>query len=88
MVSLEGARLGRRLGPLDLRVGPGTMAVIGPNGAGKTTLLRAMFGLDRLHAGTRRCADDRALGLVFQQPVLLRRSVRANLAYPLRLAGR
>ncbi|MGB3408534.1 MAG: ATP-binding cassette domain-containing protein [Jannaschia sp.] len=87
MVRLESAGVHRRLGPLDVTIGVGTTVILGPNGAGKTTLLRALFGLDRLTAGTRTCADDRALGFVFQQPVLLRRTTRENLAYPLRCAA-
>lgn len=87
MVRLEAAQVRRRLGPIDLKIGDGTTVVLGPNGAGKTTLLRALFGLDRLGPGQRLCDDNRALGFVFQHPVLLRRSVRDNLAYPLRIAG-
>ena len=81
------------LGPVDLTLeGAGTTAVIGPNGAGKTTLLRLVHGLARPHAGRVRWAvpADAARArqaLVFQTPVLLRRSVCANIAYPLRLAG-
>ncbi|WP_371153353.1 ATP-binding cassette domain-containing protein [Jannaschia sp. 2305UL9-9] len=87
MVRLEGASVRKRVGPLNLDIGAGTTVVLGPNGAGKTTLLRAIFGLDRLSTGRRHSADDRALGFVFQQPVLLRRSVRDNLAFPLGLRG-
>lgn len=87
MVRLEGAQFRRRLGPIDLEVGVGTTVILGPNGAGKTTLLRAIFGLDRLSGGRRICDDDSALGFVFQQPVLLRRTVRENLSYPLKLRG-
>jgi tungstate transport system ATP-binding protein len=81
------------LGPLDLRLDGGLVAVIGPNGAGKTTLLRALHGLERLSAGSIDwavpAAQARAAhGFVFQSPVVLRRSVSANLAYPLRLHGR
>ena len=46
-------RLGTfRLGPLDMKVGDGEVAVVfGPNGAGKTTLLRTIVGYYRLTAG-------------------------------------
>ena len=79
------------LGPLDLTVaGRGITVVIGPNGSGKTTLLRALHGLDRPREGTVRWAVPveearRRQAFVFQSPVLLRRSVRENIAYPLRL---
>lgn len=66
--------------------------IIGPNGAGKSVLLRLLHGLltptegEVAWAG---CRDDaaRRQAMVFQRPVLLRRSARANILYPLRLAG-
>lgn len=70
----------------------GVTALIGPNGAGKTTLMRALHGVQRLSGGTldwavpARAAQN-AQGFVFQHPVMLRRSVIENLAYPLRLHG-
>ncbi|WP_116132731.1 ATP-binding cassette domain-containing protein [Tropicimonas sp. IMCC34043] len=94
---LEGAevcRKGKRLlGPVDLTLSPrGFTAVMGPNGAGKTTLLRLMHGLERPSAG--RIAwlvpeqkARAAQAFVFQTPVVLRRSVLDNVAYPLRLHG-
>lgn len=46
----------RVLGPIDLRVDPGVLAVIGgANGAGKTTLLRVAAGLLAPTDGTRTC---------------------------------
>lgn len=93
---LEGAgvRRGGRLliGPLDLRLeGTGVTAVIGPNGSGKSMLLRLMHGLERPTGRVDWAlpeAQARARqALVAQRPIVLRRSVRANLAFPLRLAG-
>ncbi|WP_342078878.1 ATP-binding cassette domain-containing protein [Yoonia sp. SS1-5] len=81
------------VGPVDLTLGPaGLTIVLGPNGSGKTTLLRALHGLERLSAGTVSwqmpapdCQTRQAF--VFQRPVMMRRSVQDNLAYPLTLAG-
>lgn len=81
------------LGPVDLDWdGQGACVVIGPNGSGKTTLLRVLHGLARLHAGRIdwACARETARAaqaFVFQRPVLLRRSVQGNIAYPLHLRG-
>lgn len=45
------------LGPVDLRLDAGVLAVVnGPNGAGKTTLLRVAAGLLAPSGGTRVCA--------------------------------
>ena len=85
-------RRGKRLvGPVDLTLdGQGTCVVIGPNGAGKTTLLRLLHGIARLGEGsiTWACGTEAAQdaqAFVFQRPVMLRRSVAENLAYPLTL---
>ncbi len=80
------------LGPIDLRLErTGLTVVLGPNGAGKTTFLKALHGIERLNAGTLtwNLTDAEARqqqAFVFQSPILLRRSVAANLAYPLSLA--
>ena len=82
-------RQGRRvIGPVDLTVEPGgALMVIGPNGSGKTTLLRVMHGIERLSTGRVRWSEDAPdrHAFVFQSPIVLRRSVAENLAYPLRL---
>lgn len=82
-------RQGRRvIGPVDLVLDPaGTTIVMGPNGSGKTTLLRVMHGIERLTSGTVTWAGDAPAhrAFVFQSPIVLRRSVFENLAYPLRL---
>ncbi len=83
------------LAGVDLAVAPGgPLLVIGPNGAGKSVLLRLLHGLLRPTAGCVRWADtpppppgQRRDTMVFQRPVMLRRSALANAAYPLRLAG-
>ncbi|MEX0287192.1 MAG: ATP-binding cassette domain-containing protein [Paracoccaceae bacterium] len=81
------------VGPVDLNLdGQGTCVVIGPNGAGKTTLLRLLHGIARLHAGQITWACDTAAArtaqaFVFQRPVMLRRSVGDNIAYPIRMRG-
>jgi tungstate transport system ATP-binding protein len=62
--------------------------VIGPNGAGKSALLRLLHGLLAPTAGRVTWAGTtQRQAMVFQRPVLLRRSVLANAAYPLTLAG-
>lgn len=80
-----------RLAEVDLTIAAGAPTlVIGPNGAGKSVLLRLLHGLLRPTAGhVAWAAPDaaRRQAMVFQRPVLLRRSVLANAAYPLRLAG-
>jgi tungstate transport system ATP-binding protein len=72
--------------------GPRTV-VLGPNGAGKSVLLRLCHGLLAPTAGAVRWSSPdrvrapRRQAMVFQRPVLLRRSVFANLAFALRIAG-
>ncbi|MEE9315041.1 MAG: ATP-binding cassette domain-containing protein [Rhizobiaceae bacterium] len=68
--------------------GSGITVIMGPNGAGKTTLLRAMHGLERIISGkiTWNLKQSEARGqqaFVFQTPIILRRSVLNNIAYPL-----
>lgn len=88
------ARRGKVLvGPVDLTLdGAGATVVIGPNGSGKTSLLRLLHGTARLTGGTIRwaCDTDAARhhqAFVFQRPVMLRRSVLDNIAYPLLVRG-
>ena len=87
-------RRGKTLaGPVDLTLeGTGTTVVIGPNGAGKTSLLRMLHGIARLSDGRIDWSCDlaearRRQAFVFQRPIMLRRSVLGNVAYPLRIAG-
>ena len=80
-------------GPIDAVIeGKGTTVVIGPNGAGKTSLLRMLHGIARLSAGRidwvcSLAEARRRQAFVFQRPVMLRRSVRDNVAYAVRLTG-
>ncbi|HYQ90611.1 MAG TPA: ATP-binding cassette domain-containing protein [Candidatus Competibacteraceae bacterium] len=69
------------------------LVVLGPNGAGKSLLLRLCDGLLTPTSGTldwngRSPAQARPYrAMVFQRPVLLRRSAAANIAYALGARG-
>jgi tungstate transport system ATP-binding protein len=79
---------------INLTFAPGPPSVIiGPNGAGKTTLLHVAMGLIRLSSGQitwggRELQSSRRRAIVFQRPVMLRRSTEANLRYALRTSSR
>lgn len=80
----------------ELRAGERTV-ILGPNGAGKSLVLRLCHGLLEPCAGRIQWAEScpaparrqgrKAHAMVFQRPVLLRRSVVANLKHALCLAG-
>mgnify|MGYP002780602083 CR=1 FL=1 len=73
---------------LHITHGPPTV-IIGPNGAGKSVLLRLLHGLLTPTAGRvawARPDAQRQQAMVFQRPVMLRRTALANATYPLKLA--
>lgn len=74
------------LGPCSFTLdGIGPTLVMGPNGAGKSLLLRLAHGLLLPTEGRITWSSDRPprQAMVFQQPVLLRRSAVANLIHAL-----
>src|SRR5215470_17603858 len=75
---------------LAIEAGPPTL-LIGPNGAGKTTLIKLAMGLLTPSAGRVLPAQSAACprsAIVFQKPVMLRRSVLNNVMFALTAAGR
>ena len=93
-LSLE-ARGQRLIDSVDLKVqDPGISVIMGPNGSGKSLLLRLMHGLIEptegaiLWAGTPMNGQiRRRQAMVFQKPVLLRRTAAANITHALSLRG-
>ncbi len=80
-----------------IEAGPRTI-ILGPNGAGKSVLMRLCHGLLQPTAGRivwhgaingAKSGDvRRRQAMVFQRPVMLRRSALANVMYGLKLAGK
>lgn len=97
---IYGTRTVLRIPSLTIQQGE-ILTLIGPSGAGKSTLLRllalleppargnlsAQFDGQPVTYANASIADRRRVAMVFQRPVLLSRSVRANVAYGLQLRG-
>jgi len=81
------------LDKITLKVSAGAPTIlVGPNGSGKTTLIRAAMGLiqpsrGRVTWGGRSDVPPERRAIVFQRPVMLRRSAAGNLIYALAAAG-
>jgi tungstate transport system ATP-binding protein len=77
---------------LEIEAGQSTI-ILGANGAGKSVLMRLMHGLLEPTSGRVEWSAQEARGaprkqaMVFQRPVMLRRSARANVAYALKMGG-
>lgn len=77
---------------LEIEAGPSTI-ILGANGAGKSVLMRLMHGLLVPSAGSvewnaaEHPGAPRKQAMVFQRPVMLRRSAQANVAYAVKVAG-
>jgi tungstate transport system ATP-binding protein len=75
-----------------IEAGPRTI-ILGPNGAGKSVLMRLCHGLltpaggEVIWHGARGGDPRRRQAMVFQRPVMLRRSALSNVIYGLKLAG-
>ncbi len=90
--AVDGKRL---IDGLDLTIAAGApTAVMGANGAGKSLMLRLIMGLIQPTAGSiawgggmRPSSARRRVAMVFQRPVLLRRSVAGNLGHALKASG-
>ena len=73
----------------EIQAGPSTI-ILGANGAGKSVLMRLMHGLLTPSGGKIRWSSENGVhkqAMVFQRPVLLRRSALANVTYALELAS-
>ena len=70
---------------LDIEAGPSTV-ILGANGAGKSVLMRLMHGLLAPTSGRIKWNSPGPQAMVFQRPIMLRRSVLANVVYALKVA--
>ncbi|MBX9761143.1 MAG: ATP-binding cassette domain-containing protein [Beijerinckiaceae bacterium] len=101
ILPLQGLEVGYSAGdrwllvPTDFTIAAGGLtAILGANGAGKSLLLRLCHGLIKPSLGSivwnapGGVLDGRKRhAMVFQKPVMLRRSARANLVHALKAAG-
>ena len=100
ILPLSVAGLGFRAGDVavlesvSFNITPGSRnIVLGPNGAGKSVLMRLLHGLLVPTSGAINWSNRdvqvirRAQAMVFQRPVMLRRSVRENIEFALQIAG-
>jgi tungstate transport system ATP-binding protein len=75
---------------MEITEGPRTI-ILGPNGAGKSVLMRLCHGLLQATSGAIAWHGAgngrRRQAMVFQRPVMLRRSALGNIVYGLKLAG-
>jgi tungstate transport system ATP-binding protein len=71
---------------LEIEAGPSTI-ILGANGAGKSVLMRLMHGLLPPSSGRILWKSAGRQAMVFQRPVMLRRSVLQNVRYALDVAG-
>lgn len=75
---------------MEITEGPRTI-ILGPNGAGKSVLMRLCHGLLQPTSGSiiwrGPINGRRRQAMVFQRPVMLRRSALGNIVYGLKLAG-
>jgi tungstate transport system ATP-binding protein len=71
----------------EIAAGPRTI-ILGPNGAGKSVLMRICHGLLKATEGRIRWLGGKGRqAMVFQRPIMLRRSALANVVYGLKIAG-
>jgi tungstate transport system ATP-binding protein len=78
---------------VSLSIAPGAPTLlVGPNGSGKSTLIRLGMGLvepgeGKVSWGGRSTSDGTRSAMVFQRPVMLRRTALDNVAYALSSRG-
>jgi tungstate transport system ATP-binding protein len=67
------------------------LSIVGPNGSGKTSLLKALHGIYKLSSGSISWGDcsineiKKMQAMIFQNPLLLKRSVKDNITYVLKI---